>query len=239
MPWLRFYLAHSEAHVSGRHLNALLNAEDAAGITLEEDCVAMRTRGRLSSPMADLCHCCSTAIGSGVNWPASCLTMCDRASTRCMPWRTSAVMRSSRWRALARILCSSTLSTDEAVPHGNPRAWELLDWNRSQVTSLGELPSSSLNDGTASSPLWLPVSILSTIIGACTTPLCSIRLSGCVPQRKRSARSGSYYEANWTLNPDDDSPLRGSLVEQCDELRIPLWRGLHARWQGFSDCCHK
>ena len=33
---LRFSAAHSEAHVPGRHLNALLNAEDAAGIEVDE-----------------------------------------------------------------------------------------------------------------------------------------------------------------------------------------------------------
>ena len=36
---LSFSWAHSEAHVPGRHLNALLNAEDALGITLDEDAV--------------------------------------------------------------------------------------------------------------------------------------------------------------------------------------------------------
>ena len=33
---LRFSAAHSEAHVPGRHLNALLNAEDAAGVAVDE-----------------------------------------------------------------------------------------------------------------------------------------------------------------------------------------------------------
>ena len=33
---LRFSAAHSEAHVPGRHLNALLNAEDAAGVEVDE-----------------------------------------------------------------------------------------------------------------------------------------------------------------------------------------------------------
>ncbi|NKB66904.1 MAG: hypothetical protein GKR89_07585 [Candidatus Latescibacteria bacterium] len=33
---LRFSAAHSEAHVPGRHLNALLNAEDAAGVKVDE-----------------------------------------------------------------------------------------------------------------------------------------------------------------------------------------------------------
>ena len=36
---LRFSTAHSESHVPGRHLNALLNAEDAVGITLDESAV--------------------------------------------------------------------------------------------------------------------------------------------------------------------------------------------------------
>ena len=38
-PSLSFSPVHSEAHVPGRHLNALLNAEDAAGIHIEEDAV--------------------------------------------------------------------------------------------------------------------------------------------------------------------------------------------------------
>src|SRR4051794_358757 len=37
--WLKFSWAHSESHVPGRHLNALLNAEDALGITIDEDAV--------------------------------------------------------------------------------------------------------------------------------------------------------------------------------------------------------
>ena len=36
---LRFSAAHSEAHVPGRHLNALLNAEDAAGVAIAEAAV--------------------------------------------------------------------------------------------------------------------------------------------------------------------------------------------------------
>ena len=37
---LTFSAVNSEAHVPGRHLNALLNAEDAAGIVVDEDCIA-------------------------------------------------------------------------------------------------------------------------------------------------------------------------------------------------------
>jgi hypothetical protein len=40
---------HAEAHVSGRHLNALLNAEDAAGIVLEEDAVDNNRRSAFLS----------------------------------------------------------------------------------------------------------------------------------------------------------------------------------------------
>lgn len=36
---LSFSWAHSESHVPGRHLNALLNAEDALGVPLDEDAV--------------------------------------------------------------------------------------------------------------------------------------------------------------------------------------------------------
>jgi hypothetical protein len=36
---LRFSGAHSESHIPGRHLNALLNAEDAIGISLDESAV--------------------------------------------------------------------------------------------------------------------------------------------------------------------------------------------------------
>ena len=42
---LRFSAAHSEAHVPGRHLNALLNAEDAAGVEVDEAAIE-KTRGR-------------------------------------------------------------------------------------------------------------------------------------------------------------------------------------------------
>ncbi|MSP12222.1 MAG: hypothetical protein EXR62_04600 [Chloroflexi bacterium] len=37
--YLSFSRAHSESHVPGRHLNALLNAEDALGLTLDEDAI--------------------------------------------------------------------------------------------------------------------------------------------------------------------------------------------------------
>lgn len=37
---LSFSAAHSEAHVPGRHLNALLSAEDATGISIDEGCIA-------------------------------------------------------------------------------------------------------------------------------------------------------------------------------------------------------
>ena len=36
---LSFSPVHSESHVPGRHLNALLNAEDAIGIELDERCI--------------------------------------------------------------------------------------------------------------------------------------------------------------------------------------------------------
>ena len=39
-PLLAFSSAHSESHVPGRHLNAMLNAEDAAGILLDETAVS-------------------------------------------------------------------------------------------------------------------------------------------------------------------------------------------------------
>ena len=39
----------SEAHVPGRHLNALLNAEDAAGIAIDEDAVEKHTRAAFLS----------------------------------------------------------------------------------------------------------------------------------------------------------------------------------------------
>ncbi len=41
--FLRFSSAHSEAHVPGRHLNALLEAEDAAGIEVEETALDRHT----------------------------------------------------------------------------------------------------------------------------------------------------------------------------------------------------
>ena len=36
---LKFSQAHSESHVPGRHLNALLNAEAALGVPLDEECI--------------------------------------------------------------------------------------------------------------------------------------------------------------------------------------------------------
>ncbi len=46
---LSFSWAHSEAHVPGRHLNALLNAEDAAGVMLDEDSVEKHARAAFFS----------------------------------------------------------------------------------------------------------------------------------------------------------------------------------------------
>ena len=43
-PRLSFSPVHSESHVPGRHLNALLNAEDAAGIRIAEDAVDNHAR---------------------------------------------------------------------------------------------------------------------------------------------------------------------------------------------------
>lgn len=47
--WLKFSWAHSEAHVPGRHLNALLNAEDALGLTIDEDAVEKHARATFFS----------------------------------------------------------------------------------------------------------------------------------------------------------------------------------------------
>ncbi|MBM3263530.1 MAG: hypothetical protein FJY97_08930 [candidate division Zixibacteria bacterium] len=46
---LSFSSAHSEAHVPGRHLNALLNAEGAAGIEIDEDAVEKHARAAFFS----------------------------------------------------------------------------------------------------------------------------------------------------------------------------------------------
>ncbi len=46
---LGFSVAHSEAHVPGRHLNALLEAEDAAGVEVEEEVVRRHRRAALLS----------------------------------------------------------------------------------------------------------------------------------------------------------------------------------------------
>ena len=46
---LSFSEIHSESHVPGRHLNALLNAEDAAGISVPEAAVARHERAALYS----------------------------------------------------------------------------------------------------------------------------------------------------------------------------------------------
>ena len=47
--FLAFSSFHSESHVPGRHLNALLNAEDAAGIRLDEDCIDKHARAAFFS----------------------------------------------------------------------------------------------------------------------------------------------------------------------------------------------
>ena len=46
---LSFSQAHSESHVPGRHLNALLNAEDAVGVELDEACVDKHARAAFFS----------------------------------------------------------------------------------------------------------------------------------------------------------------------------------------------
>jgi hypothetical protein len=48
-PRLLFSAHHSESHIPGRHLNALLNAEDAAGITLDEAAVEHHRRAAFLS----------------------------------------------------------------------------------------------------------------------------------------------------------------------------------------------
>jgi len=46
---LSFSECHSEAHVTGRHLNALLNAEVAAGITLNEQAIELHRSAAMLS----------------------------------------------------------------------------------------------------------------------------------------------------------------------------------------------
>jgi hypothetical protein len=47
--YLSFSWAHSEAHVPGRHLNALLNAEDAIGIEIDEESIDAHARAAFLS----------------------------------------------------------------------------------------------------------------------------------------------------------------------------------------------
>jgi hypothetical protein len=52
---LDFHWAHSESHVPGRHLNALLNAEDVLALELDEACVELHARAAFfaySGPVA-------------------------------------------------------------------------------------------------------------------------------------------------------------------------------------------
>ena len=51
---LSFSTSASEAHVPGRHLNALLNAEDVLGLTLEEGCIDRHARAAFLSYSGDL-----------------------------------------------------------------------------------------------------------------------------------------------------------------------------------------
>lgn len=46
---LSFSPVHSESHVPGRHLNALLNAEDALGVELDETCIDNHARAAIFS----------------------------------------------------------------------------------------------------------------------------------------------------------------------------------------------
>ncbi len=52
--FLSFSTSASESHVPGRHLNALLNAEDVLGLTLEESCIDRHARAAFLSYSGDL-----------------------------------------------------------------------------------------------------------------------------------------------------------------------------------------
>ena len=52
---LTFSSAHSEAHVPGRHLNAMLSAEAAAGIELDEDAVEQHAKAAFFSYSGPVC----------------------------------------------------------------------------------------------------------------------------------------------------------------------------------------
>ena len=51
---LRFSHMHSESHVPGRHLNALLSAEDAVGVYVDEGCIERHARAAFLSYCGDL-----------------------------------------------------------------------------------------------------------------------------------------------------------------------------------------
>ena len=51
---LSFSPMHSESHVPGRHLNALLNAEDALGVYVDEGCIERHARAAFLSYSGDL-----------------------------------------------------------------------------------------------------------------------------------------------------------------------------------------
>ena len=51
---LKFSPMHSESHVPGRHLNALLNAEDAVGVYFDEGCVERHARAAFLSYSGEL-----------------------------------------------------------------------------------------------------------------------------------------------------------------------------------------
>ena len=52
--FLSFSTSASESHVPGRHLNALLNAEDALGLNVEEGCIDRHARAAFFSYSGDL-----------------------------------------------------------------------------------------------------------------------------------------------------------------------------------------
>ncbi len=73
----------SEAHSPGRHLNAVLNAEDAAGIELDEDCIDKQANAAFFSYSRAALPLTALATGSTARAPrSSCkTTTCVRGST--------------------------------------------------------------------------------------------------------------------------------------------------------------
>jgi len=116
-PRLGFSSVHSESHVPGRHLNALLAAEEIAGVSIDEEAVRKHTAPP-SFPIPELRLYRSIATSWAALSLISMNTICERDFTLCMRWyATGAPSVQRRSPKLASLLCS-ICGTHRAVGTG-------------------------------------------------------------------------------------------------------------------------